>query len=280
VEDYNFFNWNNQVTQTTTTAPSTAVSSFVGSNFSKLLNTYSPDRVSTGVKDYASTKVSNHPDRHFNSDFFSKPGTHSKVGVPGSSELSSSGYNGLFTWNLFNKFRGYQFRDLQSTNQQFLSLEKNLRHTPNLSFSDVNTDLSGTKAAASTVLGMNSSLNHLLQAFTSSHLNWAGATNIYNALSTGLTLPHNSSPFFSNSSGWFAFNFDRSQKFINLEIPNLFKGKEESTPSHVFNSYWLSYWNRISPEHKYNVALDNIKSFGNFYLPSIAEYAEYDFKNW
>jgi hypothetical protein len=72
---------------------------------------------------------------------------------------------------LFNSFRGYQFRDLQSTNQQFLSLEKNLRHTPNLSFGDVNTDLSGTKAAASAVLGLSSSLNHPMKAFTSSHLN-------------------------------------------------------------------------------------------------------------
>lgn len=280
VGDYNFFNWNNQVTQTNITFPSKAVSSLIGSNFSKLLNTYSPDRTSTGVKDYTSTKISNRPDRHFNSDFFTKPNVHSKVGIPNSSELSSSSYNGLFTWNLFNSFRGYQFRDLQSTNQQFLSLEKNLRHTPNLSFGDVNTDLSGTKAAASAVLGLSSSLNHPMKAFTSSHLNWAGEANVYSTLSTGLTLPHNSSPIFSNSSNWFAFNFDRSQKFTNLEIPNLFKGKEDSTPTHVFNSYWLSYWNRISPEHKYNVALDNIKSFGNFYLPSIAEYAEYDFKNW
>ena len=279
--NYNFFN-NDLVASAGGNNSSTtrAVSNFANSNFSKSLSTHNSSRYLSGAKNYDLLKGNNPVTKVLSSDLFSSPGSHARLTNQFSTELSSGNFKSVFSWNLFNEFKGYKFRDLQSTNQQFLSGEKNLRDAPNFSFSNLSNDFLGSGAASKVVTGGASSLSFALNTFSSSALNWPGQESTKNVLSSGLTLPHNSSPLFSNSTNWFPFNYDRAQKFVGLESPALLKGKEDLTPAHVFTSYWLSYWNRINADHKYNLTSVGLSSFSNFYLPSIVEYAEYDFKNW
>jgi hypothetical protein len=42
-------------------------------------------------------------------------------------ELANTIQNSYFTWNLFNQSRNYRFKDLKSSNLQFLSPDKNTR---------------------------------------------------------------------------------------------------------------------------------------------------------
>ena len=278
--NYNFFNGEASPSSTDSSAPASALSSFVNLNFSSALSSHSSSRTATGVKAYDTSKKQNAVVGALSSDFVYSPNLHTRLTSPFSTEFSSETYKSFFSWNLFNDFRGYRFRDLQSTNQQFLSSEKNLRDVTNLSFAETSNDFGGSSSMTKSVVGGSLALNPNKQAFTSSSLNWAGQDSMSSVLSTSLTLPSNSSPLFSNSSSWFPFNYDRAQKFVGLETSSMLKGKEESTPSHVFNAYWLSYWNRINSEHKYALTSIDLSSFSNFYLPTISEYAEYDFKNW
>jgi hypothetical protein len=67
---------------------------------------------------------------------------------------------------------------------------------------------------------------------------------------------------------------------VGLETPAMLKGREELTPDYIFNTYWNSYWNNIDLLNSYSLMVKNMKYLSSFYLPSIHEYAEYDFKNW
>jgi len=280
VRNYNFFNGDTLVAGASSGLPSRALSSIANPNPSKLLASYSPSRHLSGVKAYDLSKGGNAVMGALSSDFFLGPNKHSRLTSQFSTEFGANNYKSLFSWNLFNEFKGYKHRDLQSTNQQFLSSEKNLRDTPNLSLSNLDVDFSSSASVSKTITGGDLAVGSSLQAFSSSALNWAGQDSVRNVLSSGLTLPHNSSPLLSNSSSYFSFNYDRAQKLVSLEAPTLLKGKEDLTPAHVFQSYWLSHWNKINSEHKYNLTAIDLSSFSNFYLPSIVEYAEYDFKNW
>lgn len=123
-------------------------------------------------------------------------------------------------------------------------------------------------------------LSSLSPAFSSSALHWASKDILQNLLSSGLTLPSNSTPVFSNASGYFPFSQDRPNRFTGSDVSPLLKGAGESTPAHVLSSYWLSYWGRANSARKYGSASSSLANISNFYLPGIVEYAEYDFKNW
>jgi hypothetical protein len=80
-------------------------------------------------------------------------------------------------------------------------------------------------------------------------------------------------PFFTNSS------FDFFSKNTDDVTPMVLRSKEESAPTHVFNSYWSSYWS-LSNFNNRTDYLNNAYGLKKlFYFPFFVEYAEYDFRN-
>jgi hypothetical protein len=58
---------------------------------------------------------------------------------------------------------------------------------------------------------------------------------------TNLTLPLNHNPSYSNNILWDNIGYDRSNKFASSDTPDILRGKEESAPGPIFNTYWSSY---------------------------------------
>jgi len=80
-------------------------------------------------------------------------------------------------------------------------------------------------------------------------------------------------PFFSNAS------FDFYDKGKDDVTPMVLRSKEESAPSHVFNTYWSSYWALSNFNNRFDYLNNSYNLLSNFYLPFFTEYAEYDFRN-
>jgi heme/copper-type cytochrome/quinol oxidase subunit 2 len=81
-------------------------------------------------------------------------------------------------------------------------------------------------------------------------------------------------PFFTNSS------FDFYEKGSDDTTPMVLRSKEESAPSHTFNTYWSSYWGLSNISNRFSGIENSYNLIKHFYLPFFTEYAEYDFRNW
>jgi hypothetical protein len=87
-------------------------------------------------------------------------------------------------------------------------------------------------------------------------------------------------PVQSTNPDWASLGYDRVNEFSSSETPDILRGKEDTAPDYLFNTYWHSYWKNLSLSNSYNNSMENNKKFEEFYLPNIAEYSEYDFRNW
>jgi hypothetical protein len=58
------------------------------------------------------------------------------------------------------------------------------------------------------------------------------------------------------------------------------RSKEESAPTHTFNTYWSSYWSLSNYQNRLDSINNSYNLISKFYFPFFTEYAEYDFKNW
>jgi hypothetical protein len=116
-------------------------------------------------------------------------------------------------------------------------MDKNIRNIPNLNIASMNQDLLGYGSVSRVLRKDNLSSNFNMTNFNSANMNWADKKCLSKVLSTNLTLPNNATAFFSNSSDWFFFNYDRVSRFVGLETPAMLKGREELTPDYIFNTY-------------------------------------------
>jgi hypothetical protein len=52
------------------------------------------------------------------------------------------------------------------------------------------------------------------------------------------------------------------------------RSKEESAPSHTFNTYWSSYWSLTNASNRWESINNSKNLIQNFYFPFFTEYAE------
>lgn len=179
----------------------------------------------------------------------------------------------------------YRFKDLKSSNLNFLSSDKNIRNLDQFSLAKSNFNLISTNNNLSSIISStidsnkDSSANELA-LYNSSELNWSNSESIKTLLSSELTLTPSHTPIYSNQSSWEDKTFDKYQEGFEDVPPTLLKSKEETAPSYLFSAYWNSIWSNTKTVHRYS-NLPNMRYFSSqMYLPSITEYSDYDFKNW
>ena len=195
-------------------------------------------------------------------------------------DLTSTTNTNFYSWNLFNTSKNYRFLDLKSNNLQFLSPDKNLRSTVNRGLSTTNRDFdpqTNTYALINSNQNLNSS-NY--SNFTKSNSNWINPELLKKTITTNTTFSSTYNPTSSAHNGWNNLNYDKLNKYVDGDVPSILRGKEEVAPEYLFNTYWHSYYRNINMNNSYSVMLSNIQNLKTFYLPSILEYSEYDFKNW
>jgi heme/copper-type cytochrome/quinol oxidase subunit 2 len=199
------------------------------------------------------------------------------------SDLYSIDYSTSPASELSNESFTNKFKDLKSPNLGFLSSEKNIRLLDKVNATKTNFSLSQhsnnlNSIVANTLLSNQGSNESSL--YDNSSKDWL-SPDVYSTLaSNSFATASSHTPIYSNNSSWSDKSFDAYLKGKDDQTPNLLKSKEETAPSHLFTSYWSTYWSNISKNHRISnmVSSDNFNS--NFYLPHITEYAEYDFRNW
>jgi hypothetical protein len=92
-------------------------------------------------------------------------------------------------------------------------------------------------------------------------------------------MPNSHIPIKSNNPYFTDTSYDFFPKGQDDVTPMVLRGKEESTPIHVFNTYWSSYWSLSNFKNRLYSIDNSIKLYSTFYFPFFSEYAEYDFKN-
>ena len=183
--------------------------------------------------------------------------------------LNTSPFSSKFLENDVN----YNFKDLKSVNQSLNLSDRTVRLTDNVGFSKLNLNNTTKESDFNSFLG-----NNLLNVNKSSVNKWASFLHGYRLLNNKTASPLNSAPTIGTSPLSKSLSYDRSWSEGNDS--QLLKSKEESAPSVVFQTYWLTHWANTQSNHYFNHVnqlLNNTKSSS---FPSITEYVEYDFKNW
>ena len=116
--------------------------------------------------------------------------------------------------------------------------------------------------------------------YLNTYSSWNSSPNLQKLLSTTLTTLPIRSGVMSTSPYWDTLDYDRASDLTSSETPDILRGKEDMAPDYLFSSYWHSYWKNISLSHEYNLMLTNLNQLEKAYIPLIAEYSEYDFRNW
>lgn len=195
-------------------------------------------------------------------------------------EFISENSNTYYSWNFFNNSKSYKVKDLASPNLKFLSIDKNPRLLTNskVDVNDINFNYS---------TGLNLIKNNLSQLNSNTAYIYTSAINYWNSetlteLNLKSTKASTSSlaPIYSNNPFAKTSAFDRILPNSNEDETKMLKGKEESAPSFVFNTYWYSFYNNMSMRHNYENIYTNFIKSQKVILPNIVEYSEYDFRNW
>jgi len=196
-------------------------------------------------------------------------------------ELTLKTKNNFYSWNLFNKSKSYRFKDLKSGNLSFLSADKNTRLLLKKKLHYTDRDLNvktNTGLLQDASLQFNSDLS---QVYSNSSVKWLNTNYLKKISLLNQTMPNNNRPPLSSTSSTLQdMNYDKSPRFTDNEVPTILSGKEESSPSYLFNSYWLSFYRNTNLQHNYDLLTKNFEKSQFFYFPSVLEYSEYDFKNW
>jgi hypothetical protein len=197
------------------------------------------------------------------------------------SELTSKTKNNFYSWNLFNKSKSYRFKDIKSSNLSFLSPDKNSRLILKKKLNKTDRDMV-VKTNTGFIQDSNLNFNfNLFNTYMGSKSKWLNS-DFFKKLST---LDHSTTasgrpPLFSTNSFKKELSYDMSPRYSDNEMPTLMGGKEESSPTYLFDTYWLSFYRNINLQHHYNLLYENMLNSSFFYLPPVLEYSEYDFKNW
>ena len=195
-------------------------------------------------------------------------------------DLTADTRNNFYSWNIFNSAKNYRFVDLKSGNLGFLSPDKNLRSTINKNVSSTNREFDHQ---TNTVSLLNSNMaigSSSYDNFSKASNNWTNPNVLKKTLSTNTTFSSTYNPMSSTSGLWNSLSYDKLNAYAEGDVPSIMRGKEEVAPEYLFNTYWNSYYRNISLNNNYKHILSNINNTRTFYMPSILEYSEYDFKNW
>jgi len=101
----------------------------------------------------------------------------------------------------------------------------------------MNQDFLGYLNTSKLLKTLDVSSNFNMSNFINANLNWLDKKFYFKASSTNLTLPSNTTSFFSNSVNWFSYNNDRVSSFTKLDTAPVLRGREELSPGYIFNSY-------------------------------------------
>ena len=147
----------------------------------------------------------------------------------------------------------------KSVNQQVLSGDRNIRNLNNYNPNKTNENFNNN---LTTPLGNQQPLNNVATALPSASTTFPQAHIPSSALGT---------------------------KFVNLGYDRftssganspLMSAKEELAPNFIFSPFWSSVYSSTNVNNRLGSALNYLNKQSNSALPSIVEYAEYDFKNW
>lgn len=216
-----------------------------------------------------------------NKAYFRNKNVFSSLFYP--SDILNQNSNFKTILNFKNDTSFFKFKDLKSSNFQFLSSERNIRipdHTKlvanNFGF---NTRNNNFESVLSTVFsgGLSSNFKNL---YLLSSSDWINVALVKPFINNDTTFSISHTPLYTNNNQANALGFDRYSLLNDEVVPPVFNSKEETAPNYLFSNYWLTYWSNIKQSHRINNMLNNRLLSTMFYLPRITEYAEYDFKNW
>ena len=177
----------------------------------------------------------------------------------------------------------FKFKDLKSSNSQFLSAERNIRIPDQIKLNknnfNFNTQNSNFEALFIPVIKnkVNSDITNL---YSLSNTSWLNIELIKPFLNTNTTFNTSHTPLYTNKGYMQIKEFDRYFKSNDELTPSLFNSKEETAPNYLFSNYWLTYWSNTKQSHRISNILNNLNLNKVLYIPRITEFAEYDFKNW
>jgi heme/copper-type cytochrome/quinol oxidase subunit 2 len=211
---------------------------------------------------------------------FQKPFSRSKA-IIDDLPTAKFGKSSSYTWDLFNESKNYRFKDLNSTNLSFLTSEKNTRHVLKRKNWRANRDMT-TKTNVGLMQDSNLELHHdLYSNYKMSKTRWLDPKILKKLSTMNITASgHNRSPVMSNNNLIKDLSIDRAPKYLDNDVPHILRAKEASDYLNLTNTYWLTFWQNIDLSHNYNLILLNNKLIELSHLPSVVEYAEYDFANW
>ena len=198
-------------------------------------------------------------------------------------DLVSSNPLSSYVSDIFNKESVSKFKNLKSNDLQLLSSERNVRLLGNYNSPNYNHNFSKYGNDASSI---NEQLKNLHSTtnqnslYTLSKLNWSNLDQSVRLFNNSVSMPTEHAPIMSSSPYFNNTSYDFFEKNEDDLTPNMLKSKDESAPSHIFNTYWVSYWANTDNWHRYK-NLENLNLLNSsIYIPTFNEYAEYDFKNW
>ena len=174
----------------------------------------------------------------------------------------------------------FKILNLKSGGQSITTQEKSLREivksNPSNTFQNTTNILQEAFGVSNSTLPFNSA-----QIPSISSLGWTNFTNQSNLLSTQDAMPLTAmSNFTPQGTLPFYKTFNKPSSFLTNQRLLLLNSKEESAPTYLFNSYWLSYLATNTPySYKYLSLMSNFNNNFSFYLPQMGLYSGYDFPN-
>ena len=183
--------------------------------------------------------------------------------------------------NLYNSENVFKFKDLKSSNSQFLGSERTVRLLKNLNTNNYKWNISSTpnqvKSLSDKVLGYGSTPGDI---YLNSASNWSDLDKYTKYSGNSVWMPASHIPIMSNNPFFTNSSFDFFDKGGDDVTPMVLRSKEESAPNYTFNTYWSSYWAFTNITNRLSYISNSVNLLNNFYFPFFTEYAEYDFRNW
>ena len=200
-------------------------------------------------------------------------------------DLATNSVTSSPSTNSINRSSSYKFKDLKSSNLNFLSSDKNVRNLDQVSLAKNNFNLTSENSnlsslVASTINKEGNASADELSLYQASNDRWANKELAASLTASNLTLSTSHAPVYSNQSSWSDKGFDRYQEGFEDLPPVLMKSKEETAPNYLFSAYWNSVWANTKSVHRFSNLVNSKEFVSQLYLPSIVEYPDYDFKNW
>jgi hypothetical protein len=154
------------------------------------------------------------------------------------SEFTSSTPFNNFPNALLNSENLLKFRDIKSSNLQFLGSEKTVRMLTNLNSNNYSYNIRPSVNYTSLInnQAQDSSFTQNI-IYTTSSLNWLDLEKNIRYGGGNITMPITHIPVSSNNQYYTDTSFDFFEKNTDEATPMVLRGKEESAPSHVFSSY-------------------------------------------